>query len=245
MLAETMARAGQVILRGTPPDGRAYWAARFWDRDAAEKHPDIAGDFELQKKTIAEYFNSYAGEVSEVLEFGCGTGLFTQMAAEYTPAEKITAIDISRQGLELTRQRVTHDNLNLIEGDFWAEHGVGKADLVVCVDAIHHLGDVEQVLRRLRSFVRPGGLFIGNAMIFDQFHEFQRRRYGRTGHLLRTTHFLASAVLVKLTGGRINTGAYRTQLRESNDIRGLLSRIFPEVLDVTVDPYFMSFACRC
>ncbi|WP_306364998.1 bifunctional 2-polyprenyl-6-hydroxyphenol methylase/3-demethylubiquinol 3-O-methyltransferase UbiG [Nocardia sp. CC227C] len=245
MLTETIARAGQIILRDTPPDGRAYWAARFWDRDAVEAHPEISGDLELQKKAIAEYFRSYAGDVGTVVEFGCGTGLFTQMSAELTPAKQITALDISKQGLELTRRRVNHDDLRLIEGDFWSEHGLGKADLVVCVDAIHHLGDVEAVLRRLHSFVRPGGLFIGNAMILDEFHDFQRRRYGHAGHLLRTSLFLASAVMVKLTGGRVNTGAYRTQLRHSADIGNLLSRIFPEVLDVSIDPGYMAFACRC
>ncbi|MCO6008402.1 class I SAM-dependent methyltransferase [Actinoallomurus purpureus] len=244
MLAEAMARTGQMLLRGIPPNGNAYWANRFWDRDAAERHPDLNAEFEHQKSTISEYFKKYAQDAETAVEFACGTGEFTRLTAELTKVSSITALDISEQGLERTRQKVRHDDLTLIKGDFWADHGLARSDLVVCVDAIHHLGDVKDVLKRLRSFVKPGGVFIGNALILDRFHEFERCRYGTVGHFNRTAQFLATAVMVRASGGRLNTGAYRTQLRTSKDIRGLLDDIFPEVLDVSVDPYFMAFACR-
>lgn len=244
MFAEAMAWTGQKLLRGIPPNGNGYWASRFWDRDAAERHPDLRDEFERQKTTISGYFTKFAQDTRTGLEFGCGTGEFTRLTAELTNVASITAVDISAQGLERTRQKVRHDDLTLIQGDFWADHGLARADLVVCVDAIHHLGDVKDVLKRLRSFVKPGGVFIGNAMIMDRFHEFERRRYGTAGHLDRTARFLATAVMVRASGGRLNTGAYRTQLRTSADVRGLLDDLFPEVLDVSVDPYFMAFACR-
>lgn len=244
MLAEAMAWTGQKLLHDIPPNGNAYWAGRFWDRDAAERHPDLSAEFARQKATISDYFAKYAQDAETDLEFACGTGEFTRLAAELTRVSSITALDISAQGLDRTREKVRHDGLTLIQGDFWADHGLAKADLVVCVDAIHHLGDVKDVLKRLRAFVRPGGVFIGNALISDRFHEFERRRYGSLGHLNRTARFLGTAALVRASGGRLNTGSYRTQLRRSDDVRRLLDDVFPEVLDVSVDPYFMAFACR-
>ncbi|MFC4910165.1 class I SAM-dependent methyltransferase [Actinomadura gamaensis] len=244
MLAEAMAWTGQRLLRDVPPDGNAYWASRFWDRDAAERHPGLAAEFDRQKSTISEYLTRYARDAETDLEFACGTGEFTRLAAELTGVSSITALDISEQGLARTRRRVAHDDLTLIQGDFWDDHGLPPSDLVVCVDAIHHLGDVGAVLRRLRSFVRPGGVLIGNVLIRDRFHEFERRRYGTVGHLDRTARFLATAILVRASGGRLNSGAYRTQLRGSEDVRRILDEVFPEVLDVSVDPYFMAFACR-
>ncbi|MBO0867263.1 MAG: hypothetical protein J2P15_01740 [Micromonosporaceae bacterium] len=53
-----MARAGQALIGDTPPNGKRYWAARFWDRDSAEQHPVLAGDFLSQKNTIARYLDA-------------------------------------------------------------------------------------------------------------------------------------------------------------------------------------------
>ena len=183
MIAEMLARTGRTLLDGVPPDGRRYWAARFWDRENAERHPLLREHFLSQKETIAGYLDAYGQRAERVLEFACGTGEFTALTAEHTPARSITALDISPQALDIVRGRVRHDDLSLVLGDFWQDHGLGTADLVLCVDAIHHLGDVRQVLTRLRSFVTPGGTFIGNLWTGDNFHEFGRRRYGRRGHL--------------------------------------------------------------
>ncbi|MCO1580326.1 class I SAM-dependent methyltransferase [Crossiella sp. SN42] len=244
VLAETMARAGQGLLGTTPPNGRAYWSARFWDRDKAERHPVLAPEFLRQRETIARYLREYGGQAATSLEFGCGTGEFTRLTALGTPVAEMTALDISAQAIEIARGKVEHANIEFVRGDFWAEHGLAPADLVVCVDAIHHLGDVRAVLRRLRSFVKPGGVFIGNLFTLDNFHEFERLRYGALEHLWRTTMFLGSAVLIRASGGRLRSGSHRTQLLPSAQGQRLLAEEFGEVLEVSADPYFTAFACR-
>lgn len=244
MLAELLANVGQRAVADIPPDGRDYWAARFWDRDAAERHDLLAPDFRKQKDVISDYLCAYGTEARRVLEFACGTGEFTRLTAELTNTEEIVALDISEQGLAKTRAKVGHSGLRLVQGDFWGDHDLEPADLVVCVDAIHHLGDVRDVLERLRGFVAPGGVFIGNAVIADHFHEFGRKRYGTVRHLFRTAWFCTTAVLRRASGGRLNTGAYRTQLRHSAQIQRMLGETFTDVLAVQVDPYFMAFACR-
>ncbi|MEU7837915.1 MULTISPECIES: class I SAM-dependent methyltransferase [unclassified Nonomuraea] len=244
MLAEFMAETGRAVLKGVPPDGRDYWAARFWDRDSAERHSILADEFLLQKDTIAGYLSTYGAEAERALEFACGTGEFTRLVAERTKVREITALDISAQGLELARERVKHDALQLLLGDFWKDNGLKPADLVLCIDAIHHLGDVRQVLRRLKTFVEPGGTFVGNVWIADHFHEFQRKRYGALEHFGRTALFLSTALLIRATGGRVRTGSYRTQLLRSAEVEKILAEEFSEVLDVKVERYFMGFVCR-
>lgn len=245
MLAELMANAGRAVLGNTPPDGRKYWAARFWDRDEAEQHPILAADLIRQKETVTGYLSRYAADTDRALEFCCGTGEYTRLTAELTSAKQITALDISEQGLAKTRERVKHDDLELLLGDFWAENPVGKADLVTCLEAIHHLGDVATVIARLKTFVEPGGLLIGNVWIADNFHTFQRQRYGSAAHLVRTAGFLGTAVLIRASGGRLRTGSYRTQLRTSAEVKAILRREFGDgVLAVDTDPYYVSFACR-
>jgi SAM-dependent methyltransferase len=244
MIAERMAQVGRRLVRDYPPDGRAYWAERFWDRDAAERQAIIGDHFHAQKDVLSELISQYGADAGRILEFACGTGEFTGLAAERTTATQIVAMDISEQALDITRERVHHPGLRLVNGDFWADHDLGTADLVMCVDAIHHLGEVGQVLRRLRTFVRPGGVFIGNLWIADNFHEFQRERYGTIPHLARTAAFLGTAGLVWASNGRLRTGSYRTQLLQSAQIEPLLRTVFDEVMTVRPQRHFVAFACR-
>ncbi|ALG10928.1 class I SAM-dependent methyltransferase [Kibdelosporangium phytohabitans] len=244
MLAELLAQSGHKILRNVAPDGREYWAARFWDRASAEEHPVLRKSFLDQKDAIAGYLSKYAAGITTSLEVACGTGEFTKLTADLTGVKEMTAIDISSQGLARTQQRVDHDNLKLVHGDFWKENGLPKADLVMCVDAIHHLGDIKEVLTRLRSFVKPGGLFIGNFWTADNFHEFERKRYGRAEHLRRTLAFFGTAALIRVSAGKLKTGAYRTQLRRSADSMTALRTLYSEVLAVDEHRYFTSFAAR-
>ncbi|HXP18943.1 MAG TPA: class I SAM-dependent methyltransferase [Streptosporangiaceae bacterium] len=239
-----LARSGRTVLRGIPPNGTRYWAARYWDREAAERHQVLSPEFLSQKETIARFLREYGTGAKHVLEFACGTGEFTALAAELTPAAQITALDVSEQGLKLARGRVKHDNLRLVCGDFWADNGLAPADLVMCIDAIHHLGDIREVLTRLRSFVLPGGTFIGNLWTADHFHEFQRKRYGTIAHLRRTAAFFSTAVLMRASGGRLRTGAYRTQLIHSDEALAILRSLFGSVIEVRKDRYFIAFVCE-
>jgi SAM-dependent methyltransferase len=244
MIAELLARTGRAVVRDIPPDGRAYWSARFWDRDTHEQHPLLSNAFLQQKETIAGYLERHAANADRILEFACGTGEFTRLAADRTSAKQITAVDISAEGLERARERVRHDNLELVLGDFWSDLDVGRSDVVMCLDAIHHLGDVGRVLRRLRTFVAPGGTFIGNLWTADNFHNFERQRYGTAAHLRRTAAFLGTALMIRTSGGRLRTGAYRTQLVHSSEAIAILHEVFDSVLEVHVEEYFMGFVCQ-
>jgi SAM-dependent methyltransferase len=245
MIAESLENVGSKLISGYAPDGKSYWAARFWDRDAAEADPIIGEHYRAQKNDIGEMLTRHAATTDRVLEFACGTGEFTNMAATRTSAKEIVALDISAQGLERTRARVDHDNLRLVQGDFWADHRLGQAPLVMCVDAIHHLGDVRAALNRLKSFVAPDGIFVGNLWTADHFHELQRQRYGNLEHTIRCARFLGSAVMIRAFGdNRFHLASYRTQLLRSEDIPDVLTEIFGQTLEICHDRYFTAFACR-
>jgi len=244
MIAELLANTGKSILRDIPPDGRDYWARRFWDRDTHEQHPLLRREFLIQKEAVADLLATYAGDADRIVEFACGTGEFTRLAAELTTANEITAVDISAEGLRRAGERVRHDNLRLVHGDFWTDLDLGTADVVMCLDAIHHLGDVRAVLTRLKSFVAPGGVVIGNLWTADNFHRFQRLRYGSLAHVRRTAAFLSTAVLIRLSAGRLRTGAYRTQLVRSDEATAILHDVFDEVPEIRVQDYFMGFVGR-
>jgi SAM-dependent methyltransferase len=244
MIAETLVRSGHALVRPYPPEGRDYWSVRFWDRADVESHHVLGQDFLAQKTQVAELLTRHGGDARTVLEFACGTGEFTAMAASLTTATSVVATDISQHALDVAGSRVKQPQVRFVRGDFWADDGLVQADLVMCMDAIHHLGDVRSVLERLRSFVAPGGIFVGNLWTLDNFHEYQRQRYGAFGHLGRASKFFATAVAMRLTGGRLRTPAYRTQLLRRAAIAPLLSEVFSETVELESTRHFTCFVCR-
>jgi SAM-dependent methyltransferase len=244
VLSEVLARAGQVLISDTAPNGKSYWERRFWDRDTAEKHPVLAHEFAKQKETITGYLEKYGADARRAIEFACGTGEFTRLTMAHTSVEELTAIDISAQGLAIARARVPQDNVQFLQGDFWAAHDGEPADLVLCIDAIHHLGRIGDVVQHIKKYVKPGGIFIGNLFTGDNFHEFERKRYGAAEHLWRTTLFFGTAVMIRASGGRLYSRSHRTQLIPSQTSEAMIASVFPEILEVSRDPYFTAFVCR-
>jgi SAM-dependent methyltransferase len=94
-------------------------------------------------------------EVWEVLELGCGTGLFTQELVS-CPVN-ITAIDVSEELLKIASERVTAKNVTFLTVD---AHNMpffrGDFDAVVGSSVLHHL-DVPVALRECCRVLRPGG----------------------------------------------------------------------------------------
>jgi SAM-dependent methyltransferase len=244
MLAEAMVRAGHVLVRPFPPEGREYWAGRFWDREEVESHPVLGDDFRAQKTRIAEMLERYGGNAAHVIEIACGTGEFTAMASRLPEVKEVVATDISQHALDKAAARVRDPWVTFVRTDFWADNGLGTADLVMCIDAIHHLGDVRAALERMKSHIAPGGVFVGNLWTLDNFHEYQRERYGTVGHLGRAAKFLLTAIGMRLSGGRLRTASYRTQLLHGRYIRPLLSQVFGEVIELHSTRHFTCFACR-
>lgn len=244
MLTEMLAQSGQRLLGETPPEGKAYWSERFWDREEIENHPKVGEHYRRQKTTLREYLAEHGRDADRVLEFACGTGELTRLAAEAAPTADIVAVDISEHALEQARERVPSDRVSFRRGDFWEDGDLGRADVVVCVDAIHHLGSVPVVLRRLREYVRPGGVLIGNVSTSDHWSDFQRDRYGTPASFLRTLGFFATAVLIRVSRGRLRTSSYRTQLVTSRRARRILEETFDDVVRFSGERYLTAFACR-
>lgn len=244
MFAEAMVRAGHSLVRPFPPEGRGYWAGRFWDREEVESHSVLGDDFRAQKAQIAEMLERFGGNASLVIEIACGTGEFTAMASTLPAVTGIVATDISQHALDRAAERVRDPRVTFVQADFWAGEDLGTADLVMCIDAIHHLGDVRAALERLKSYIVPGGVFVGNLWTLDNFHEYQRQRYGAASHLGRAALFLMTSIAMRLSGGRLRTASYRTQLLHRRDVRPLLNQVFGEVVELHSTRHFTCFTCR-
>lgn len=96
-----------------------------------------------------------ANSGAEVLEIGCGTGLFTSELA--CTAKRITAIDISPDLLNRAKERVTANNVVFaLENAFAMSFPSAHFDAVIGSSCLHHL-DAARALQEFHRVLKPGG----------------------------------------------------------------------------------------
>ncbi|MEV6012786.1 class I SAM-dependent methyltransferase [Streptomyces sp. NPDC051976] len=102
-------------------------------------------------------------EVRRVLDVGSGPGVAACVLAGAFPAAEVVAVDASPFLLERAAARAAtagHGDLfRTLEAELPEGFDtLGTADVIWTSQAVHHLGDQEEALRRLGAAVRPGGL---------------------------------------------------------------------------------------
>ncbi len=140
-------------------------ASWFWDRIANRysKTP-LADEAAYQKKL--KVTRIYLRPEMDVLEFGCGTG---STAIAHAPFVKsITAIDISKNMLQIARNRAEAAhirNIGFMQSgieDFQA--GSQSFDVVMGHSILHLLKDREVVIARVHELLKPGGVFVSSTV---------------------------------------------------------------------------------
>ncbi|MGP8000223.1 MAG: class I SAM-dependent methyltransferase [Streptosporangiaceae bacterium] len=98
-----------------------------------------------------------------VLDVGCGTGHAVTVAARAFPASRFLGLDIDRQVLVAAgaeRARLSLGNAAFAAGDAATLPARPRFDLITAFDAVHDQQSPQQVLRRVRAALAPGGLFL-------------------------------------------------------------------------------------
>jgi len=103
-----------------------------------------------------------SGRPADILEVGCGTGLFTRLLATRFPDSRITATDAFTPMLERAGQRLSKfKNVELLQYDAETEGTFPQRfDFVCGVDLIHHLKDPAAGLAHWRSCTNIGGMLV-------------------------------------------------------------------------------------
>lgn len=140
-------------------------------------------------------------EDTRLLELGCGTGRLTVPLAECVG--HVTALDLSRQMLAVTRRRLeergTADRVSLVEGSAKeVAFRNGEFDVIVSFNTINHIPGYEDVVYEAARMLRPGGalvlgypsllsLYFPYAMLTNLLRKSPRRgvytRWPRTGRI--------------------------------------------------------------
>lgn len=158
--------------------------ARTWDADPAkvERARRVA-------EAIAERVPGL-GRMS-VFEYGCGTGLLG--LALLPRVARVTLADSSREMISVTREKIAASgagNASAIHLDLTSEPApAARYDLVCTLLTLHHIGDVDGVLRKLAELLPSGGTLCVSDLDaedgafhgagFDGHHGFDRADLGR------------------------------------------------------------------
>lgn len=99
-----------------------------------------------------------------ILDVACGTGRLEEMILDFDPDAHITGVDISREMIEIAKQRVPESagrNVRWVVAP--AEElpvDDDTIDVVACANAFHLVADPCKTLAEFRRVLRPGGRLV-------------------------------------------------------------------------------------
>ena len=158
--------------------------SKFWDRIAERysKRP-VADEASYQKKL--QVTREYLRPDMEVLEFGCGTGSTAIIHAPYV--KHIRAIDISSKMIEIARRKAAESQVENVTFEQSTIEAVAVADrsldAVLGLSILHLLDNREEVIAKVRTMLKPGGLFVTSTACLGDTMKFFKL-IGPIGHFL-------------------------------------------------------------
>lgn len=157
---------------------------KFWNLIANKYAADPITDLAAYESKI-EKLKTYLKPEDEVLDIGCGTG--TQCMDLAGKVRQVTGIDISGKLLAFAEQRKAERNLENVEfvkipladAHFAAE----RFDVVMAFYVLHFQADVEVALKRIHSWLKPGGLLITETVCLGERSKILGKVLRLAGHL--------------------------------------------------------------
>ncbi|MBV9126130.1 MAG: methyltransferase domain-containing protein [Planctomycetes bacterium] len=143
-----------------PPNAEGYERlAAFWNDYASWFVPRY-------DRFVVSAANYYGQPIRTVLDLACGTGLLTRRLARRV--DSVVGLDASAAMLREARSRTRAANVRYLQGDF-RDFSLGETfDAAVCAsDSLNYLEtpeELEKVFSCVRRHLRPGGLFLFDAL---------------------------------------------------------------------------------
>ena len=98
---------------------------------------------------------------SVVADIGAGSGFFARRIAQRLPAGQVIAVDIQPEMLAILREIAVAEGIDNIETVLATEQSLklapGSIDIALFVDVYHELARPLEVMRELRTALKPGG----------------------------------------------------------------------------------------
>jgi len=118
--------------------------------------------FGILRQRFLDEIGQYLPESGEVLDIGCGFGLFSLYYASVAPARRVQGLDANARRIAMARraaERLGLANVSYRQGDARDFAGNGLYAAAYMLDIVHHIPEasVEPLVRRLHGALVPGG----------------------------------------------------------------------------------------
>jgi SAM-dependent methyltransferase len=119
---------------------------------------------ETEERTdlVVQYLPLEADSV--VADIGAGSGFFARRIAQRLPGGQVIAVDIQPEMLAILREIAVAEGIDNIETVLATEQSLnlapGSIDIALFVDVYHELAQPLEVMRELRTALKPGGKVI-------------------------------------------------------------------------------------
>ena len=138
--------------------------SRVWNRMAEKYSKQPIADqesYEIKLDISRDYFTAE----SDVLELGCGTGSTAILHAPFV--QHIHGVDISKEMIRIAQAKlgpagITNVSFEVADVDSYTSNT--SYDAVMAMSLIHLVEDREELLARVHSLLKPGGVFISSTV---------------------------------------------------------------------------------
>jgi 2-polyprenyl-3-methyl-5-hydroxy-6-metoxy-1,4-benzoquinol methylase len=153
----------QEIVEGTPAVETRKRIIQSYDDRITRTYSRIR--FHIINSHFLEQIEQYLPESGQVLDIGCGFGLFANYFAARSPERTVHGIDIDEKRIiqaEVTAKRLGLENAHFYVGDARRCEFDQQFDAVVVLDLLHHVGyeTADRLIDAVYRNLKPGGVFI-------------------------------------------------------------------------------------
>ena len=130
-------------------------------------------------------------KIASILDIGCGDG---SISLPLLSAERhVTLLDVSPNMLSSARSRVPESliaNVNLMGEDFLtAPLAAGTYDVILCIGVLAHVSSPGDVIGKIATLLKPGGLLILQCTDFSHFVRRRLASYSRLWGFVRPPRY--------------------------------------------------------
>ncbi|MHC4871395.1 MAG: methyltransferase domain-containing protein [Planctomycetota bacterium] len=160
----------------------------FNKQKVAENFSNASGEYDKwadAQKLIALRFDKILPELSidkKILEFGCGTGLLTELLVNNYPNNTFTAIDIAAGMTDYCSEKFNADYREFKTSDIESYTFNEKLDLIISSSTLQWCSDISRLFSSFRNSLNEKSIFTSAVLVSGTFSEFYNSYEAVTGN---------------------------------------------------------------
>jgi 2-polyprenyl-3-methyl-5-hydroxy-6-metoxy-1,4-benzoquinol methylase len=117
------------------------------------------------------------GPYQQALDFGCGSGVFLLLLANYS--KNVVGYDINLQPYHLIEQYIDFPENIIVANDNLNKYHPNSFDVITALDVLEHVDDLEETINQLIYILRPGGKLFISGPTENLFYQIGRNLSGK------------------------------------------------------------------